>query len=253
MQRNAPAGHTSPRAGLPTSREAYENWHARLDVDTAADTPWHRQVRARVEEAPLPLRGRVLEIGAGRGGFASWLATRQGVTRVVAADFSGVGVRMGRAHAARQGLTSLDWTVADIQSIPFASGAFDAVFSCETIEHIPSPAQGLKELWRILRPGGRLFLTCPNYLGLMGAYRAYLRLRGRPFTEDGQPINRFLLLPVTLAMVRAAGFQIDAFGSTGHYLPWPGAPPRDLGEVGPSWLARWFGLHSCVVATRPTP
>ena len=243
--------HPAAASAATGDRDAYENWHARLGVDAAVDTPWHRQLRARLDQAEVPLRGRVLEIGAGRGGFAVWLAARPGVSRVVAADFSGVGVRMGRAHAVQHGITSLDWTVADIQSVPFASGVFDAAFSCETIEHVPSPATGLKELCRILRPGGRLYLTCPSYLGLIGAYRLYLRLRGRPFTEEGQPINRFLLLPVTLAMVRSAGFRIDWFGSTGHYLPWPGAPPRDLGDLRPAWLVRWFGLHSCIIATKP--
>jgi ubiquinone/menaquinone biosynthesis C-methylase UbiE len=232
-------------------RTAYEIWHGGLDVDAALDTPWHRQVLRRVDESDRPLTGRILEIGCGRGGFACWLAGRPSITAVVAADISVVGVAKGRTHADRQGVTSVRWTVADIQSVPFPSRFFDAVFSCETVEHVTSPRKGLSELFRVLRPGGQLYLTCPNYLGPLGAYRAYLRLCGRPFTEEGQPTNRFLMLPLTLRWLRAAGFQIDWFGATGHYLPWPGAPPRNLGDLRPFWLTRWFGLHSCIVATRP--
>jgi SAM-dependent methyltransferase len=231
-------------------REAYERWHAALGVDAALDTPWHRQVMNRVRAAADPL-GRTLEIGCGRGGFATWLASVPSMTQVVAADFSAVAVRMCRAHAERFAIPSLKWTVADIQTIPFASGSFDTVFSCETIEHVPSPRGAIRELFRVLRPGGRLYLTCPNYMGLMGAYRIYLRVRGLRFTEDGQPINRFLLLPITLWWLRHAGFEVEASSSTGHYLPWPGAPPRDLGVLSPAWAAKWFGLHSCVVARRP--
>jgi SAM-dependent methyltransferase len=172
------------------------------------------------------------------------------VSRVVAADFSRVGVGKGRAHAVREGV-ALDWSVADIQAIPFRSGAFDAVFSCETIEHIAAPRRAISELFRVVRPGGRLYLTCPNYLGPLGAYRVYLRLSGRRFTEEGQPVNRFLVMPLTLSWVCAAGFHIEWFGSSGHYWPWPGSPPRDLGDLGPAWLMRWFGLHGCIVATRP--
>jgi SAM-dependent methyltransferase len=241
------------RSGAAANRpelEAYERWHATHAVDAAVDTPWHRQVIDHVRANAAPF-GRVLEIGCGRGGFAAWLASAPSSTQVVAADLSAVGVRMGRAHAEQRAMPRLSWAVADIQTVPFASGSFDTVFSCETIEHVPSPRSAIGELFRVLRPGGRLYLTCPNYTGLMGAYRIYLRLSGRRFTEDGQPINRFLLLPITLWWLRQAGFELDAFNSAGHYLPWPGAPPRDLGDVSPSWAAKWFGLHSCVVATRP--
>ena len=244
---------TATSAVTPARRaelDAYERWHAALDVDVALDTPWHQQVVSRLGAGAPPL-GRVLEIGCGRGGFATWLASQPSVTQVVAADFSAVGVRMGRAHAERLDITSLEWAVADVQALPFASCSFDTVFSCETIEHVPSPRAAIGEFFRVLRPGGRVYLTCPNYMGPLGAYRIYLRLRGRPFTEDGQPINRFLLLPITLMWLRQAGFDLAGFDSCGHYLPWPGAPPRDLGALSPSWAARWFGLHSCTIARRP--
>jgi SAM-dependent methyltransferase len=231
-------------------REAYERWHAKLDVDVTLDTPWHRQIVHRIRADGHQL-GRVLEIGCGRGGFATWLASEPSTTSVVAADFSAVGVQMGRAHARRLDPGPLDWAVADVQAVPFADGSFDTVCSCETIEHVPSPRRAVGELFRVLRPGGRLYLTCPNYLGAMGGYRVYLRLRGRRFTEDGQPINRFLLLPRTLIWLKRSGFDVEMFDSTGHYLPWPGAPPRDLGALSPRWAAKWFGLHSLVVAMRP--
>ena len=91
----------------------------------------------------------------------------------------------------------MKWETGDIQAIAHPAASFDTVFSCETIEHVPDPRQAIRELARVLCPGGRLFLTCPNYLGLMGLYRGYLRLTGRRYREEGQPINQFLILPAS--------------------------------------------------------
>ncbi len=61
----------------------------------------------------------------------------------------------------------------------------------------------------VLKPGGRRFSTTPNYLGFFGLYRGYLRVRGRRYTEEGQPIDPVMVLPLTLRWVRQAGLQIN--------------------------------------------
>jgi SAM-dependent methyltransferase len=50
--------------------------------------------------------------------------------------------------------------------LPFAEGTFDIVVSMDVIEHVPEPAPWLAEATRVLRPGGVLFLTTPNYASL---------------------------------------------------------------------------------------
>jgi 2-polyprenyl-3-methyl-5-hydroxy-6-metoxy-1,4-benzoquinol methylase len=233
------------------AREAYERWHGRHEVDSAADTPWHRLLKKYLEWDRDVAGRRVLEIGSGRGGFACWMARQPRPPReLIAADFAATAVLMGRDFATASGGRIL-WEIGDIQRLPHASATFDTVVSCETIEHCPDPRLALRELARVLKPGGRLLLTTPNYLGPMGLYRIYLRLRGRRFTEEGQPINHALTLPSTVRWTRQAGLTVKAVDATGHYLPLPGAPPREC-----RWLdgrsLRWFALHSLVVAAKPT-
>jgi SAM-dependent methyltransferase len=229
-------------------RRAYDLWHAGLGVDEGGESPWHDLVRARLGEVG---EARVLEIGSGRGGFSVWAAGRFRRARVVAADFSRVAVARGREHGSGLGLTNLRFEVGDIQHIAHRNESFDLVISCETVEHVPDPRQALREMARVLTPGGRLLLTAPNYLGLMGLYRVYRRLTGRPFTEVGQPINTVTLLPRTLSWVRGAGLAVEEVASTGHYLPFPGRVPIPM-----AWPARvplvrtWCGLHSLVVARK---
>lgn len=216
-------------------------------------SPWYEMLRRWLDlDADIAGR-RVLEIACGRGGFSRWLAGQaHQPSQLVAADFAETAVRRASATARDTDGRRIGWLVCDIQALPFAAGVFDTVVSSETIEHVGHPARAVRELSRVLKPGGRLFLTTPNYLGVMGLYRGYLRLTGRRYTETGQPVNRFVTLPMTCAWVRRAGLVIEVRESAGHYLPWPGRPPLALGS--PSRrrpLLNWLGLHSLVVARKP--
>jgi 2-polyprenyl-3-methyl-5-hydroxy-6-metoxy-1,4-benzoquinol methylase len=235
---------------------AYDAWHARLDVDVDTDTPWHRMVKGRLRPDQDLAGRRILEVACGRGGFAVWLARHPSAPReVIGSDFSPTALTKAAEFAATQGLTGVRWQVADIQLLcPFADGEFDTVISTETIEHVPDPPRAVRQLARVLRPGGRLFLTTPNYLNSMGLYRVYCRLRGKKYDEGGQPICHFTTIPKTRRWVRQAGLRVVETISCGHYLPFPGRPPISLRFLERPWfLLKWFGVQSLIVAEKPGP
>lgn len=226
-------------------------WHARYDVDRETDTPWHRLLFEHLDPQRDLAGRRVLEAACGRGGLACRLAGLSSPpARVVAVDFSRTAVAKGHAFAGQQGIDAVQWEVGDLQALGHPDASFDTVISCETIEHLPRPRTALAEMARVLKPGGRLFLTTPNYMGPLGLYRLYARLCGRPYTEEGQPINRFTLLPLTVLWLHRAGLRVTDVDATGHYVPWPRRPPVMIASVGPRAL-RWFALHSLVIAERP--
>lgn len=234
------------------ARDAYETWHRALPASDLEAPPWVRMIRSHLEPERDLADRRVLEIGCGRGDFARWLAGQKDRPRLlVAADFSVSAVAAGRKAAHEEGLDRISWQVADIGQLDFPDGTFDTVFSLETIEHTPSPPRAIAELARVLAPGGRLFLTTPNYLNAAGLYRIYLRLRGRRFQEAGQPINQPMLLPRTRGMVRRAGLKVLTVDAVGHPLPWPGRAfeLRWMERLRP-W-SRWFGVQSIVIAEKP--
>ena len=233
-------------AAAGQARRSYDEWHRALGASDALDTPWHRMVRDAVDiERDLAARN-VLEIACGRGDFAAWCAALPTPpARLVAADLSIVAIEAARRRIRGR---RASFCQSDAQTTAFASGAFDTVISCETLEHLAKPRAALAELARVLRPGGRLYLTTPNYLGPMGAYRGYLRLTGRRYSEEGQPINRFLLAPQLRRWVRAAGLEVIHADATGHYLPWPGRAPVLLCRRIPGLSL--LGLHALTVAVR---
>jgi SAM-dependent methyltransferase len=238
---------------ITEAKKEYDAWHARHAVDEEADAPWHLLVRRHLRpDADLAGR-RVLEIGCGRGGFSCWLAAQpHPPCELTAADFSDTAVAMGRDFGRLKRLDNISWRVADIQRLPFADAMFDTAISCETIEHVPDPAGAVRELARVLRTGGRLLLTTPNYFNTTGLWRLHLPLRGRKFTECGQPINHFTLIPRTLMWLRGARLRVVTVDAIGHYLPFPGRRPIHLPRLDdPRPLMKWFAMHSMFVAVKP--
>ena len=238
---------------LKSLATAYDAFHGRRDWLPIADEPWHRWTQGVLDRARDLDGKRVLEAGCGRGGFALWLASASAPALLVASDFSAGGLRQARAAA--QGVPApAGWPAADVAHLPFADGAFDTVFCFETIEHVVDPPAAVRELARVVAPGGRLFLTTPSYLNATGLYRGYLRLRGRRYDEGGQPIAQFTMLPLTLHWVQSAGLVLERVDGTGHYLPFPGRSPirmHGLDAVALRPLLKWSALHSHLIARKP--
>jgi ubiquinone/menaquinone biosynthesis C-methylase UbiE len=94
---------------------------------------------------------RVLEVGCGPGWASEWIAAELGA-EVVAVDQSERMVELAQARGVHA-------RVGDVQALPFADGAFDCAVAAWMLYHVPDLDQGLAELARVLRPGGRLVAT----------------------------------------------------------------------------------------------
>lgn len=239
---------------MRNSRPIYDAWHAQLPVDEGTCTPWHRMVGESLVDSDLAAK-TVLEIGCGRGGFACWLAQKYPDVRLYAADFSATAVAMGRSAALAAGLHGIDWYVADILALPWRDASFDTVISCETIEHVESPRRAIRELARVLRPGGRLLLTVPNYFSATGVHRKYREIvRREIYREEGQPINHFTMLPCIARWLREADMRVGLVRSVNHSIPWPGRPGvviRAL-ERAP-FPFPWLGSNGLLVGVKREP
>jgi len=129
------------------------------------DRRWRKAV---AEALDLQSGERVLDLAAGTATSAAALA-RSGAT-VVGCDFSLGMLREGRGKG-------VPLVAGDALQLPFADAAFDAVTISFGLRNIVDPGAGLRELWRVTRPGGRLVVcefSHPTFAPFRTVYSNYL-------------------------------------------------------------------------------
>lgn len=100
---------------------------------------------------------RVLEVGCGRGVGVEILLRQFGAAHVTAFDLDPAMVALARRRLARYGPDRLALLVASADTIPAGDASFDAVFDFGIIHHVPDWRAAIREVRRVLRPGGRFY------------------------------------------------------------------------------------------------
>jgi ubiquinone/menaquinone biosynthesis C-methylase UbiE len=114
----------------------------------------------------LTAASNVLEIGSGSGRYGLQVASATGC-RLLGVDVNEPGIHNANALAAEQNLSErVQFEKCDASlPLPFADAVFDAVFSNDVLCHIPGRDRLLRELHRILKPGGRLLFSDALVIG----------------------------------------------------------------------------------------
>ena len=109
--------------------------------------------------APAGAVRSVLDVGTGTAQIPIELARRDVACRIVAIDLAQHMLDVGARNVAAAGLTdAIRLERVDAKGLPYADGAFDVVMSNSIIHHIPEPIASLREMVRLVRPGGLLFV-----------------------------------------------------------------------------------------------
>jgi demethylmenaquinone methyltransferase/2-methoxy-6-polyprenyl-1,4-benzoquinol methylase len=119
----------------------------------------HGWRRVAADAASLKMGDTALDVCTGTGDFAFELARRVGPKgRVVATDFAALMLRLGAKKRVQENLHQVQMSLADTQRLPFADNQFDAVTVGFGIRNVADVNQGIQEMARVARPGGRVVI-----------------------------------------------------------------------------------------------
>ncbi len=229
------AGASKP-AGTPAWQPDYLRAHAAEQSEYLAKVSATELVQqvAAASHALLDLRpGQVvLELGCGSGLFLPGLAEKvQPTGRVVGIDHSDVLIEEARKNASATPYAAIIETqVADAYKLPYPDGHFDAAHCERVLMHLEDPTAALRELARVVRPGGAIVAAEPDWAGFrfdhpdqetfQYVYRRALRFRqsdigltlNRRFAEAGlvgRRLSPIVGLSTTFAVMRMYNLQLE--------------------------------------------
>jgi ubiquinone/menaquinone biosynthesis C-methylase UbiE len=117
-------------------------------------TPWAGML---LEAVPTPPGAVVLDVATGPGTVARQAAVQSGPSgRVTGVDFSAAMLSAARAWPAEPGAAPIEYVEASAASIPLPDATFDVAYCQQGLQHIADPLSALREMRRVLKPGGLL-------------------------------------------------------------------------------------------------
>ena len=204
---------------------------------------------AMLAAAALCGRERVLDLGCGPGHAAAAFAPH--AAEVVALDLTEAMLEVGRKLAAERGLANLRFERGDAARLPFEAGRFERVTSRLSAHHYADPAAVLREVARVLTPGGAFLLVdcvAPENPAQDSFLNAFEMLRDPSHVRD-HSVTQWC------EMLRAAGLAPEPLGRFSihqEFDPWverigtsPGAVEglRALFDEAPDEVRGAFGIR----------
>lgn len=146
---------------------------------------------------------QILDIATGTGDFALLLAKRIQPQHIIGADISEGMMAVGREKVAKEGLQdTISFQYEDCMKLSFPDGSFDAVTSAYGVRNFQDLEKGLREMLRVLRPGGHLLiveLTPPPRFPMKQLFWVYahvvMPLLGRLISHDD---SAYTYLPASM-------------------------------------------------------
>lgn len=179
---------------------------------------------------------RLLDVGCGPGTITTGLARVVDPGDVVGVDVADAVLGEARAHAREAGVGNVRFEHGTVYELPYGDASFDAVFGHQVLQHLSRPVDALREMKRVLRPGGLLGVRDSDYGTMTWWPRSpgiarWLDIYCAVAEHNGANADAGRRIP---AWLRAAGFEdIEITTSTWTYVG-----PAGVRTWADSWATR---------------
>jgi SAM-dependent methyltransferase len=187
---------------------------------------------------------RLIDCGCGPGSITVDLARAVAPGQAIGVDLHADALTQARTIARESGIANVAFQAASVYCLPFADNSFDAAFACAVLQHLAAPLAALKEMRRVLKPGGVIGVVdgsstvtfrYPTNLLL----QAYDKLRGLEREYNTGRSSDALALR---ALLRDAGFaRTQASGILATEAGPPAGSPEETHRVAQDHLIRLRG------------
>jgi ubiquinone/menaquinone biosynthesis C-methylase UbiE len=142
-----------------------------------------------LQQVRVPKNATILDVGCGGGWMVGRLAALASEGKVIGLDYSAASVTVSRITNAREiEAGRVEIKRGSVAALPFRDRTFDIVTAVETHYYWPDLPTNVREIWRVLRPGGVFALIAETYRGgpLRLLYGIVMPLLGAAFLSDAQ-------------------------------------------------------------------
>ena len=169
---------------------------------------------------------RLLDCGCGMGALTTSLAEWLAPGEVIGIDREPSQVEAARAWAEEKDVSNVRFEIGNVYEIPYPDSSFDAVFAFTVLEHVREPLQAMREMRRVLKPGGVAGVFDPDYEAMLQVpstpgLEEMNRLMRRFSEENASPYyarhQRQYLLEAGFA--RTEGFAFAVGGGNSQMTP----------------------------------
>ena len=188
---------------------------------------------------------RLIDCGCGPGSITADLAEVVTPGQAIGVDLRENALTQGRSLARQRGIANLAFEAASVYHLPFIDASFDAAFTCALLQHLTAPVAALREIRRVLKPGGVIGIadgssTITFRYPTNPLLEAFDKLRGleREY-NTGHPSDALQLR----VLLREAGFaRTQASGILGTEAGPPASCLEDTRVVAQNHLIRLHGV-----------
>jgi ubiquinone/menaquinone biosynthesis C-methylase UbiE len=237
-------GMTTPAMPDPIRGRARSTYDAAADhYDDSALGFWSRSGERTIDRLGLQPGMTVLDVACGSGASTLPAARRVGPGgHVTGIDLSERMLEMGRDKARFARLDQIDFRLGDMTRTGFPDASFDAVVCVFGVSFAPDMEGLVAELWRMVRPGGRLAITTwgPRlWAPMYSVWRDAVRRERSDLVTDFHPWDRITTPTALVSLLTTAGVPRDALRVVPEFDVWPLRSPYDWWSIVMGSGLRW--------------